>query len=166
MENSDIKTKRRVAVIGGSRASVEILELARKCGRLIAENNAVLVTGGLGGVMEAASRGAKEAGGITIGILPGRDRERANKYVDFALLTGLGEIRNALVVMNADSIIAIDGSYGTLNEISYALISKKPLFAVKSWKITQGEGERKGGKLIHCETVEEAVEKAVSIYRE
>ena len=163
MVNSDIKNKRRVAVIGGSRATSEILKMAYECGSLIAQNNAILVTGGLGGVMEAASCGAKEAGGVTIGILPGRDKERANKYIDFAVLTGLGEIRNALVVMNADSIIAIDGSYGTLNEISYALISKKPLFAVKSWNIAQGEGECKRGELIHCETVQEAVEKAISV---
>ncbi|MDP8253837.1 MAG: TIGR00725 family protein [Candidatus Kaelpia aquatica] len=161
MVDSDIKNRQRIAVIGGSKATAEILEMAKECGRLIAKNNAILVTGGLGGVMEAASMGAKEAGGLTVGVLPGRDKDRANKYIDFAILTGLGEIRNALVIMNADSVIAIDGSYGTLNEISHALISKKPLFAVKSWHIAQGEGERKRGELIHCETVEEAVKKAV-----
>ncbi len=163
MVNNNLKDKKRVAVIGGAKATAEILEMAKECGRLIAQNNAILVTGGLGGVMEAASKGAKEAGGATVGILPGRDRERANKYIDIAIATGLGEIRNALVVMNADSIIAIDGSYGTLNEISYALISKKPLFALNSWKITQGGGERKSGEIVHCETVKEAVSKAIGI---
>jgi uncharacterized protein (TIGR00725 family) len=95
----------------------------------------VLVTGGLGGVMEAACMGAREAGGTTIGILPGSDRSAANPYVDIAIPTGLGEARNALVVRAADALIAIGGGYGTLSEIAFALKADKRVVGLVTWDI-------------------------------
>ncbi len=91
--------------------------------------------GGLGGVMEAACRGAKEAGGTTIGILPGTDRAAANRFVDFAIPTGLGEARNALVVRAADALIAVGGAYGTLSEIAFALKAGKPVAGLGTWDV-------------------------------
>jgi uncharacterized protein (TIGR00725 family) len=104
-------------------------------GRLVAERGAVLVCGGRGGAMEAACRGAKQAGGLTVGILPGSDRSDANPYVDVALPTGLGEARNALVVRAADAVIAIGGGYGTLSEIALALKAGKPVIGLDTWEI-------------------------------
>jgi uncharacterized protein (TIGR00725 family) len=104
-------------------------------GRLIAERGAVLVCGGLGGAMEAACRGAQEAGGVTVGILPGTDRSAANAHVDIALPTGLGEARNALVVHAADVLIAIGGGYGTLSEVALALRAGTPVVGVETWPI-------------------------------
>src|SRR5258706_5538641 len=103
-----------VAVIGASVASPEQVEQARAAGRRLAELGAVVVTGGRGGVMEGACRGAKEAGGSTVGILPGLDRAAANAFVDVAIPTGLGDMRNALVVRAADALVAIGGAWGTL----------------------------------------------------
>jgi uncharacterized protein (TIGR00725 family) len=95
----------------------------------------VLVTGGLGGVMEAACRGARKAGGTTIGILPGTDRSAANPHVSVAIATGLGEARNALVVRSADAVIAIGGAYGTLSEIAFALKAGKRVVGLGTWEI-------------------------------
>jgi uncharacterized protein (TIGR00725 family) len=101
----------------------------------VAERGAVLVCGGLGGAMEAACRGARAAGGTTVGILPGSERADANPYVDIALPTGLGEGRNALVVRTADALIAVGGGYGTLSEIALALRHGKPVIGVDTWDI-------------------------------
>jgi uncharacterized protein (TIGR00725 family) len=121
-----------VAVIGpGDEPSVAAAEL----GRLLAERGAVVVCGGRGGAMEAACRGAKDAGGLTVGILPGSDRSEANRYVDVVLPTGLGEARNALVVGAADVVIAIGGGYGTLSEIALALKARKRVIGVGTWEI-------------------------------
>jgi uncharacterized protein (TIGR00725 family) len=95
----------------------------------------VLVCGGLGGAMEAACRGAKQAGGTTVGILPGSDRSAANEFVDVAVPTGLGEARNALVVRTADALIAVGGGYGTLSEIALALRGGKPVIGLDTWQI-------------------------------
>jgi uncharacterized protein (TIGR00725 family) len=104
-------------------------------GREVARHGAVLVCGGLGGVMEAACRGAKEAGGTTFGILPGGDRSAANRFVDYALPTGLGEARNTLVVRCADALVAVGGAYGTLSEIAFALKAGKRVIGIGSWDI-------------------------------
>ena len=104
-------------------------------GRLLAEGGAAVVCGGLGGVMEAACRGAKSAGGATIGILPGADRAAANPFVDVAVPTGLGEARNALVVRAADGVIAVGGGYGTLSEIAFALKAGKRVVGIGSWDV-------------------------------
>jgi len=117
----------RVSVIGGSTVGDELYEQSREVGRLLAEHDHEVVCGGLGGVMEAAARGAKEAGGHPIGILPGEDREMANEYIETPIATGLGNARNALVVSNGDAAIAIDGSTGTLSEIALALDAGKPV---------------------------------------
>jgi uncharacterized protein (TIGR00725 family) len=124
-----------VAVIGAGEATAVQIERAHAAGRRLAELGAVVVTGGRGGVMEAACRGAKEAGGRTVGILPGATREEANEFVDVAIPTGLGEMRNALVVRASDAIVAIGGAWGTLSEIAFARIAGKPVFGVGSWEL-------------------------------
>jgi uncharacterized protein (TIGR00725 family) len=121
-----------VAVIGpGDEQSVAAAEV----GRLVAERGGVVVCGGRGGVMESACRGAKDAGGLTVGILPGDDRSEANPFVDVVLPTGLGESRNALVVAAADVVIAIRGGYGTLSEIALALKAGKRVIGLDTWDI-------------------------------
>jgi uncharacterized protein (TIGR00725 family) len=132
---SELRKKTRVAVIGGSRPGREALEQAFEVGRLLAEGRAVLVCGGLGGVMEAAARGARTAGGLTIGILPGADTRDANPSIDIPVATGLGYTRNSLVVMNADAVIAVDGEYGTLSEIAYGLIYGKKVIGLGTWDV-------------------------------
>jgi len=124
-----------VSVIGGEHCSDEIYEMAVEVGRRIAEMGAVLITGGRGGVMEAVCKGAKEKDGVTIGILPSDDRKEGNKYLDYVIVTGLGYARNVLVVLNGDIVIAIDGRYGTLSEISFAVEYGKPVYGLRSWEI-------------------------------
>jgi uncharacterized protein (TIGR00725 family) len=124
-----------VAVVGPGEATPEEIATAEEVGRLLAERGAVLVCGGLGGVMEAACRGAKEGGGRTVGILPGDDRAAANPHVDVAIATGLGEARNALVVRAADALIAVGGAYGTLSEIALALKTGTPVVGIRSWEL-------------------------------
>lgn len=127
--------RRYVAVVGGSSAGDEDCRTAEHVGRALARAQATLVCGGLGGVMEAACRGAKAEGGTTLGILPGEDRDDANPWVDVAVPTGLGEARNALVVGAADALIAVGGEYGTLSEIALALRAGKPVFGIRTWDI-------------------------------
>jgi uncharacterized protein (TIGR00725 family) len=124
-----------VAVVGPGEAIADELATAEDVGRLLATRGAVLVCGGLGGVMEAACRGAKDGGGTTVGILPGHDRRAANRYVDVAIATGLGEARNALVVRAADALIAVGGGFGTLSEIALALKSGKPVVGIGTWDL-------------------------------
>ena len=116
-----------VAVVGGGNCSGAEAEWAAAVGRLVAERGAVLVCGGLGGVMEAAARGAKQAGGLTIGILPGSDPGAANPHIDVAIATGMGEMRNALIVRAAGAVIAIGGGWGTLSEIALARRMETPV---------------------------------------
>ena len=120
----------RVSVVGGGTITDAEGETAEAVGRRLAERGHTVVCGGLGGVMEAACRGAKEAGGRTIGILPGEDRAAANPHVDVAVATGLGHARNALVVMNGDAVIAIDGGPGTLSELGFAGIFDRPVAGI------------------------------------
>lgn len=124
-----------IAVIGGHSCSGDIAQIAETIGEEIARMDATLICGGLSGVMEAACKGAKSAGGQTIGILPGHNKEEANPYVDIPIVTGLGYMRNNLVVKNADIIIAIDGKEGTLSEIAFALQMKKPIIGINTWDI-------------------------------
>jgi uncharacterized protein (TIGR00725 family) len=110
---------------------------------VLAERGAVVVCGGLGGVMEGACRGAKAAGGTTLGILPGLDRAAANAYVDVAVPTGLGEARNALVVRAADALIAVGGGYGTLSEVALGLKAGKRVVGLGTWELArEGEADR------------------------
>jgi uncharacterized protein (TIGR00725 family) len=126
-----------VAVSGGGEADAETCRLAEELGRELAARGAVVVTGGLGGVMEAACRGAKAAGGRTIGILPSDDRANANAWVDVAVPTGLGEGRNALVVRAADAVVALAGGYGTLSEIALALRLGRPVVGLGTWELAR-----------------------------
>ena len=121
--------------MGAGFASPQQTDAAEAVGRALAEAGAVVICGGLGGVMEAACRGAKEAGGTTVGILPGHDRSAANPYVDVAIATGFGEARNALVVRAADALIAVGGEYGTLSEIALAVKAGKPVVGLGSWDL-------------------------------
>jgi uncharacterized protein (TIGR00725 family) len=123
-------TYRIISVIGGSDSSHETLKLAEEIGEEIAKRGAVLACGGLGGVMEAACRGAKRCNGLTIGILPSEMKEHANSYVDIAIPTGFGYARNFLVAKAGDAVIAIDGAAGTLSEIAIAWFSDRPIVAL------------------------------------
>jgi len=127
--------KKRVGIIGGSSPKPRHIQVAEEMGKLIAKNGYVLVNGGLSGVMEASARGAKAQGGMVIGILPGKSAQEANPYTDIAIPTALGYLRNALVVLNADVLVAIDGEYGTLSEIAYAQVYGKKVFGIETWDI-------------------------------
>ena len=124
-----------VAVIGPGEATDDELASAEAIGRLLAERGATVISGGLGGVMAAAARGATRAGGIAVGILPGADRAAGNRWLTVALPTGLGELRNGLVIRSADAVIAIGGAYGTLSEIGLALKAKTPVIGLRTWEI-------------------------------
>ena len=126
-----------VAVVGGYEVDDTVAAEAEETGRLLAQRGAIVVTGGRRGVSEAASRGAVLAGGTTVGILPGRTREEANPYVTIAIPTGLGETRNALVVMGADAVIAFPGLYGTLSEVAFALLNGTPVVGLGSWELAR-----------------------------
>jgi len=127
--------QRIIGVIGGGDAGLAQSAAATEVGRLIARRGWHLVCGGLGGVMEAAARGAHEAGGVTIGLLPGNYREAANPFITVPIATGLGEGRNLLIVRTSDLLIAIGGKYGTLSEIALALKTGKPVIGLDSWDI-------------------------------
>jgi uncharacterized protein (TIGR00725 family) len=127
-----------VAVVGGGEADPDALAIAEEVGRHLARRGAVVLCGGLGGVMEAACRGAKAEGGMTVGILPTDDRHGANEYVDVAIATGMGEARNALVVRAADVLIAVDGEFGTLSEIALALRTGTPVVGIATWELAIG----------------------------
>lgn len=138
-----------IGVIGAGEAREELLRIAEEVGRLLAKEGAIVITGGLSGVMEAASKGAFLEGGITVGILPTLKKEDANPYVKIPIPTGMGEIRNALIVRASDALIAIGGGYGTLSEIAFALKTGKRVVGIKTWKI---DG------VIEVKTAQEAVE--------
>jgi uncharacterized protein (TIGR00725 family) len=147
-----------VAVVGASDPRPEDLAHAQAAGRRLAELGAIVVTGGRGGVMEAASRGAKEAGGLTVGILPGLDRSDANPFLDVSLPTGLGEMRNGLIARSAEALVAVGGAWGTLAEIAFARAAGKPVFGVGTWEL--GEGG-----VVVVESGVEAAERAVAAIR-
>ena len=153
-----------VSVIGASNASPEAEALAEAVGRGLAERGAVLVCGGLGGVMAAACRGAKSAGGTTIGILPGSDAGTANPWVDIPIPTGLGYARNTVVVNPGAAVIAVCGAYGTLSEIGHALADGKTVIGLKTWELSRdGNVDR---NIVRAESAEDAVEKALAAARQ
>ena len=123
-----------LGVIGAGHADEDTIRTAEEVGRLIG-GRALLVCGGLGGVMEAAARGARGADGTTIGILPGSDTHEANAWIDIPVATGMGEARNMVIVRTADVLIAIGGEYGTLSEIAFALKAGKPVIGLRTWDI-------------------------------
>jgi len=153
-----------VAVVGpGDPRDPALLDLAREAGRLLAEHGWTVVTGGLGGVMAAAAAGAAEAGGLAVGILPGRDRSEANPWVGVAVPTGLGEMRNALLVRTADALLAVGGSWGTLSEVALAARTGVPVFAVAGWDLSglpAGEGVV---PVTTCGSVAEAVDRIAEV---
>jgi uncharacterized protein (TIGR00725 family) len=149
-----ISVKRIVGVIGGSTIDRTAYDTAYEVGRLLAEAGATVICGGLTGVMEAACKGAREAGGTTIGILPGIHIEDANRYVDIPVATGLGHGRNLIIINTAESLIAVSGRYGTLSEIGFALQSGKPVYGLGTWDIDGVEV---------CSGPEEAVIKALKV---
>lgn len=145
--------RKQIGVIGAGNCSSETRALAEAVGREIAKKGAVLLCGGLGGVMEAAACGAKLEGGTTIGILPGICREDANPWIDMAILSGMGHARNALIAQSSDALIAVSGEYGTLSEIALGLKMGKPVFVLDcKWEI---EGIQR------VKSPQEAVERAL-----
>jgi uncharacterized protein (TIGR00725 family) len=147
-----------IAVIGGGDgASVEVLELAHQVGLEIGAHGATLICGGRGGVMEASARGASERGAHTIGILPGYEHGAANPHIEFAIATGMGEARNAVVIGRADAVIALAGEGGTLSEIGFALKLGRPLVALRAWPQIEG--------IEHADEPEAAVGEALRMAR-
>jgi uncharacterized protein (TIGR00725 family) len=124
-----------VGVIGASEPSESQLAAAEVVGRELGRAGAVVITGGRGGVMASASKGAAQAGGTTVGLLPGSSRREANEHVQVAIATGLGELRNGLIVRAADALVAVGGSYGTLSEIALALRAGVPVIGFDTWEI-------------------------------
>ena len=124
-----------IAVIGGSEPDEKSLKIAEEVGSLIAQKGAVLITGGMGGVMNAASKGAKSANGLVIGILPTDNKTHANPYIDIPIVTGMSEARNIIIARTCDCAVAINGKYGTLSEIAYCLMFNVPVVGINTWDI-------------------------------
>ncbi len=144
-----------MSVVGSGTVSGELYKKAREVGRLVAERGGTVVCGGHSGVMEAAARGATEAGGVAIGILPDEDRKRANEFLAFSIATGTGHARNLAVVCSGDVVIAVGGEYGTLSEIGLALKVGRPVVVLKSWDLEEHAGV--------ASSPEEAVEAAFGL---
>jgi uncharacterized protein (TIGR00725 family) len=155
------KRKKIIAVIGAGEPSAEEAKLAEEVGRELARQGAILVCGGLGGVMEAACRGASLEGGITVGILPGDSPKTANPYVQIPIVTGMGYARNITVVKTARAVIAVGGSYGTLSEIAHALQNGIPVIGLNTWSLSR-DGKQ-DDSIILAENPTEAVNKALKI---
>jgi len=153
--------KKFVAVIGAGTCTREQARLAEEVGQELARRGAVLVCGGLGGIMKAACKGAVSAGGTTVGILPGNRRQAANPYVQIPVVTGLGEARNVVVVKSAQAVIAVDGGYGTLSEIGHALKNGVPVVGLNSWALSR-DG-RVDEAVIPAQTAAEAVGLALDL---
>ncbi len=153
--------KRFIAVIGGERPSPREAQLAEEVGRELARQGAILVCGGLGGVMEAACKGAQSEGGVTIGILPGESRQAANPYVQIPIVTGIGYARNVAVVKSAQAVIAIGGSYGTLSEIGHALQNGIPVIGLNTWSLSRNS--QQDNSIILAQNPIEAVNKALNL---
>lgn len=152
-----------IAVIGSGDAAAELLADAELVGRRLGEAGAVVICGGLGGVMEAACRGARAAGATTVGLLPGADRAAANEHVEIAIATGLGELRNGLVVRAADAVVAVGGEFGTLSEIGFALRLGVPVVGLRTWELARGgiADER----IVRAGDADEAARRALELAR-
>ncbi|MFD7769886.1 TIGR00725 family protein [Streptomyces sp. NPDC059787] len=145
-----------VAVVGPEAATPAEVETAQRLGRLLAQQHCIVICGGLGGVMEAVCRGAQSEGGITVGLLPGSSRANGNAFLSVALPTGLGELRNGLVVRSADAVIVVGGSWGTLSEMALAVRTNKPTIVIDGWEV-RASGKSENSKLWAAVSVEEAV---------
>ncbi|MEE9170107.1 MAG: TIGR00725 family protein [bacterium] len=144
-----------IGVIGGGKCPAEIENIAEEVGSLIAQKGGILICGGLSGVMEAASRGAKRSKGTTIGVLPGNLKNDANPYIDIPIVTGLADARNIIIVRSSDAVIAINGEYGTLSEISFCLAYKVPVIGLKTWNVDPA--------IIQASNANDAVNKAFDL---
>jgi uncharacterized protein (TIGR00725 family) len=153
-----------IAVIGGGAPPARAIELAEEVGRELARRGAMVVCGGLRGVMEAVCRGAKAEGGTTIGILPGNEPRTANDYIDIPIITGMGSARNIIVVKSGRAVIAIDGAYGTLSEIGHALGENVPVVGLETWQLPQREDLPY--EVIEAESPADAVKKAIAAAEE
>jgi len=158
----EAERRRYAAVVGPARCEDDLAELARAVGRGLAEAGFTVVTGGEGGAMEAASRGAREGGGMVVGVLPGSDRERANVHAQITIATGVGHARNLAVVASADVIVAVGGEWGTLSEIALAGVLGRPVVALAGWRLDHAR-KLPPGELRHAESAAEAVELAVGL---
>jgi uncharacterized protein (TIGR00725 family) len=150
-----VQRKPIIAVIGASKCSKKLRDAAAVVGKYVAEQGGIVVCGGLGGIMEGAARGAREAGGTTIGILPGPDREEANEFIDIVIPSGFGDARNIMVVRTADAVVAFPGKFGTLSEMAFALKAGKPVISISAWKL--------GDDLVQCDDPLEAAKKAMAL---
>ncbi|MBI2861101.1 MAG: TIGR00725 family protein [Chloroflexi bacterium] len=150
-----------VAVIGGSDCTSEEARLAEEVGRELARQGAVLICGGLGGIMEAACKGASAGGGLTIGVLPGASRKQANPYIQIPIVTGLGEARNIIIIKTAQAVIAINGGFGTLSEIGFALRSGVPVVGLKTWSLYRND--RLDSSIVVVDTARDAVSVALDL---
>jgi uncharacterized protein (TIGR00725 family) len=154
---------RVIGVVGGGHCTPHQADLAREVGRRLAQHGVVLVCGGGGGVMESACQGALEAGGFTLGILSGSDPAEANRHVRLAIPTGLGEARNAVIVLTAEALIAIGGEGGTLSEVGLALRQGKRVIALESWVVRQPDGQTPQGVVV-AQDPEQAVQLALEAH--
>lgn len=154
-----IEQKRFIAVIGGSDCTPGEARLAEEVGREIARSGAILVCGGLGGIMAAACKGASAEGGLTIGILPGGSRQTANPYVHIPIATNLGEARNVIVVKSAEAVIAVGGGYGTLSEIGHALRNGTPVVGLNTWALSRNA--RPDNSIVPAQDPADAVKEAL-----
>src|SRR5712692_10310751 len=152
-----------IAVVGAGACEPDVARIVEDVGCRIARAGAVVVCGGLGGVMEAACRGAKSKRGLTLGVLPGNDRRNANPNVDIAVATGMGEARNAVIVRTADALIAIQGEFGTLSEIALALKMGKPVVGIGTWDLVK-QGKRSDA-IVQAADPDEAVRLALELAR-
>lgn len=157
----ELRNKPRIGVMGPGSCSPDVYALAREVGFLLARKGAVLICGGYGGVMEASARGAREGGGITVGILSGESTAGANPYIDIPIVTALGSARNNINALTSQVIIAISGSYGTLSEIALALKCGTPVVGLRTWELVSPEGEAL--PIVPAQTAEEAVNAALSL---
>lgn len=153
-----------VAVCGPDPASPEVAAQAEEVGRLLARAGAVLVCGGLGGSMEATARGVASGGGTSIGILPGSSRSAANPHLSLSIPTGMGEMRNTLIIRAADAVIAVAGEFGTLSEIAFALKTGVPVVGLGTWELAK-PGRAVPDPIIRASTPEQAVEEALRLAR-
>jgi len=158
--NAPAGRARHVAVIGEATCSRRTAAAAERIGRALATAGAVLFTGGRGGVMEAASRGAAEAGGTVVGVLPGFDRRGANRWVQIPVVTGMDQARNVILVRSCEAVIAVGGMYGTLSEIALALKLGIPVIGLRTWRLQQPDGRRV--PIVMARSPEDAVARALA----
>jgi len=151
------KGRIKIGVLGASSCNETIASIAYEVGQEVVRQGAVLICGGLGGVMEAASKGAKAAGGLTVGILPGSSAKDGNPYIDLTIVTDMGQARNIILVQSSDAVIAVSGAYGTLSEIAIALKLGVPCIGIQTWEIDR--------RIIGVKSPEQAVRLAIDKIR-